>query len=63
MMQTNVPTAVLYDGSIMEYDSRLYGFDIGTCLEVTDLTSWAFLLYSYLVSVHKVSLLNMTLCN
>ena len=61
MMQTNVPTAVLYDGSITDYDSRLYGFDIGTCLEVTDLTSWTFLLYSYLVSVHKVSLLNMTL--
>lgn len=35
-MQTNVPTAVLYDGSITDYDSRLYGFDIGTCLEVIE---------------------------
>lgn len=55
MMQTNVPTAVLYDGSITDYDSRLYGFDIGTCLEVMDPTSGTSLLYSYLVSVRKVS--------
>ncbi|KAK8458933.1 hypothetical protein SEVIR_2G046600v4 [Setaria viridis] len=36
LVQTTVPTAVLYDGSITDYDSRLYGFDIGTCLEVIE---------------------------
>ncbi|WVZ62005.1 hypothetical protein U9M48_011805, partial [Paspalum notatum var. saurae] len=36
LMQTTVPSAVLYDGSITNYDSRLYGFDIGTCLEVIE---------------------------
>ncbi|KAK3124509.1 hypothetical protein QOZ80_7BG0587580 [Eleusine coracana subsp. coracana] len=36
LVQTRVPSAVLYDGSIMEFDSRLYGFDIGTCLEVIE---------------------------
>lgn len=30
----NVNTATLYDGSILEFDSRLYDIDIGTCLEV-----------------------------
>lgn len=25
---------VLYDGSITDFDSRMFGFDIGTCLEV-----------------------------
>lgn len=29
-----IKSAVLYDGSITIFDSRLYGFDIGTCLEV-----------------------------
>ncbi|KAG2631798.1 hypothetical protein PVAP13_2NG047950 [Panicum virgatum] len=36
LVQTTVPTAVLYDGSITDFDSRLYGFDIGTCLEVIE---------------------------
>ncbi|XP_062189577.1 small RNA 2'-O-methyltransferase [Phragmites australis] len=36
LMQTSVPSAVLYDGSITDYDSRLYGVDIGTCLEVIE---------------------------
>lgn len=36
LMQTAVPTAVLYHGSITDFDSRLYGFDIGTCLEVIE---------------------------
>ncbi|XP_047311145.1 small RNA 2'-O-methyltransferase-like [Impatiens glandulifera] len=31
-----IKTALLYDGSIIEFDSRLYGFDIGTCLEVIE---------------------------
>uniref|UniRef100_A0A0A9CZY1 Small RNA 2'-O-methyltransferase n=1 Tax=Arundo donax TaxID=35708 RepID=A0A0A9CZY1_ARUDO len=35
-MQISVPTAVLYDGSITDFDSRLYGVDIGTCLEVIE---------------------------
>ncbi|KAK6916880.1 hypothetical protein RJ641_017631, partial [Dillenia turbinata] len=26
-------SAILFDGSITDFDSRLYGFDIGTCLE------------------------------
>lgn len=30
-----IKSAVLYDGSITIFDSRLYGFDIGTCLEVS----------------------------
>lgn len=30
----NVNTATLYDGSILEFDSRLFDIDIGTCLEV-----------------------------
>lgn len=29
-----IKSLVLYDGSITDFDSRLYGFDIGTCLEV-----------------------------
>ncbi|KAF7015856.1 hypothetical protein CFC21_029586 [Triticum aestivum] len=33
LLQTSVPTAVLYHGSVTDFDSRLYGFDIGTCLE------------------------------
>ncbi|RLM86804.1 small RNA 2' [Panicum miliaceum] len=36
LVQTTVPTAVLFDGSITDFDSRLYGFDIGTCLEVIE---------------------------
>ncbi|PUZ51662.1 hypothetical protein GQ55_6G205800 [Panicum hallii var. hallii] len=36
LVQTTVPTAVLYDGSIIDFDSCLYGFDIGTCLERGD---------------------------
>lgn len=30
----SIKSATLYDGSITEFDSRLHGFDIGTCLEV-----------------------------
>ncbi|EOA15443.1 hypothetical protein CARUB_v10004085mg [Capsella rubella] len=30
----NVKAATLYDGSILEFDSRLHDVDIGTCLEV-----------------------------
>ena len=33
-MGNSIKNIVLYDGSITEYDSRLQGFDIGTCLEV-----------------------------
>ncbi|XP_006657468.1 small RNA 2'-O-methyltransferase [Oryza brachyantha] len=36
LMQTSVPTAVLYDGSITDFDSRIYRYDIGTCLEVIE---------------------------
>jgi hypothetical protein len=36
LMQTSVPTAVLYHGSVTDFDSRIYGFDIGTCLEVAE---------------------------
>ncbi|KAG8083655.1 hypothetical protein GUJ93_ZPchr0016g2580 [Zizania palustris] len=36
LTQMNVPAAVLYDGSITDFDSRLYRFDIGTCLEVIE---------------------------
>ncbi|XP_010439550.1 PREDICTED: small RNA 2'-O-methyltransferase-like [Camelina sativa] len=32
----NVKSATLYDGSILEFDSRLYDVDIGTCLEVIE---------------------------
>ncbi|XP_010265807.1 PREDICTED: small RNA 2'-O-methyltransferase isoform X2 [Nelumbo nucifera] len=32
----NIKFATLYDGSITAFDSRLYGFDIGTCLEVIE---------------------------
>ncbi|KAF8096125.1 hypothetical protein N665_0317s0031 [Sinapis alba] len=32
----NVNTATLYDGSILEFDSRLHDIDIGTCLEVIE---------------------------
>ncbi|KAL1205336.1 Small RNA 2'-O-methyltransferase [Cardamine amara subsp. amara] len=32
----NVKSATLYDGSILEFDSRLYNIDIGTCLEVIE---------------------------
>ncbi|KAG9439665.1 hypothetical protein H6P81_019830 [Aristolochia fimbriata] len=35
-MNTTVRTAVLYEGSITDFDSRLCGFDIGTCLEVIE---------------------------
>ncbi|MCL7021456.1 hypothetical protein MKW94_005829, partial [Papaver nudicaule] len=29
----SIKSALLYDGSITTFDTRLYGFDIGTCLE------------------------------
>ncbi|XP_068655378.1 small RNA 2'-O-methyltransferase [Aristolochia californica] len=35
-VNSTVRTAVLYEGSITDFDSRLYGFDIGTCLEVIE---------------------------
>ncbi|OMO83239.1 Double-stranded RNA-binding protein [Corchorus capsularis] len=31
-----IKSAVLYDGSITDFDSRLCGFDLGTCLEVIE---------------------------
>lgn len=31
-----IKSAVLYDGSVTVFDSRLFGFDIGTCLEVIE---------------------------
>lgn len=37
MQYASIRSAVLFDGSITDFDSRLYGFDIGTCLEVLDL--------------------------
>ncbi|XP_034897464.1 small RNA 2'-O-methyltransferase isoform X3 [Populus alba] len=33
---TGIKSAILYDGSITEFDPRLCGFDIGTCLEVIE---------------------------
>ncbi|XP_073280928.1 small RNA 2'-O-methyltransferase-like isoform X1 [Primulina huaijiensis] len=33
---SGIKSAVLYDGSITKYDSRLHGFDIATCLEVIE---------------------------
>ncbi|PIA31125.1 hypothetical protein AQUCO_05200014v1 [Aquilegia coerulea] len=33
---TSIKSALLYDGSITVFDQRLYGFDIGTCLEVIE---------------------------
>ncbi|KAL0300548.1 UNVERIFIED_CONTAM: Small RNA 2'-O-methyltransferase [Sesamum radiatum] len=33
---SKIKSAVLYDGSITKCDSRLHGFDIGTCLEVIE---------------------------
>ncbi|XP_058200685.1 small RNA 2'-O-methyltransferase isoform X1 [Rhododendron vialii] len=33
---TFIKSVLLYDGSITIFDSRLYGFDIGTCLEVIE---------------------------
>ncbi|KAF2317921.1 hypothetical protein GH714_041243 [Hevea brasiliensis] len=33
---TSIKSAVLYDGSITDFDFRLCGFDIGTCLEVIE---------------------------
>ncbi|KAE8806340.1 small RNA 2'-O-methyltransferase [Hordeum vulgare] len=36
LLQTSFPAAVLYHGSVTDFDSRLYGFDIGTCLEVIE---------------------------
>ncbi|XVF23082.1 hypothetical protein REPUB_Repub13aG0007300 [Reevesia pubescens] len=32
----SITSAVLYDGSITDFDSRLCGFDLGTCLEVIE---------------------------
>ncbi|CAA7054586.1 unnamed protein product [Microthlaspi erraticum] len=32
----NVKSATLYDGSILEFDTRLHDIDIGTCLEVIE---------------------------
>ncbi|XP_065847121.1 small RNA 2'-O-methyltransferase [Euphorbia lathyris] len=34
--ETGIKSAILYDGSITQFDSRLCGFDIGTCLEVIE---------------------------
>ncbi|XP_031499970.1 small RNA 2'-O-methyltransferase isoform X2 [Nymphaea colorata] len=36
LQHTNFKTVVLYEGSIIEFDHRLYGVDIGTCLEVIE---------------------------
>ncbi|KAM5587448.1 small RNA 2'-O-methyltransferase-like [Rosa sericea] len=33
---TPLKSAILYDGSVTDHDSRLCGFDIGTCLEVIE---------------------------
>ncbi|KAK6118277.1 hypothetical protein DH2020_047950 [Rehmannia glutinosa] len=33
---SKIKSAVLYDGSITKFDSRLHGFDIATCLEVIE---------------------------
>ncbi|XP_048229208.1 small RNA 2'-O-methyltransferase isoform X1 [Ricinus communis] len=33
---SGIKSAVLYGGSIIDFDSRLCGFDIGTCLEVIE---------------------------
>ncbi|XP_055961166.1 small RNA 2'-O-methyltransferase-like isoform X2 [Mercurialis annua] len=33
---SGIKSAVICDGSILEFDSRLCGFDIGTCLEVIE---------------------------
>ncbi|KAI3980308.1 hypothetical protein MKX01_001379, partial [Papaver californicum] len=33
---SSIKSALLYDGSITTSDTRLYGFDIGTCLEVIE---------------------------
>lgn len=35
-LQESIKSAILYDGSITDFDSRLYGVDIGTCLEVIE---------------------------
>ncbi|KAE8655657.1 6-phosphogluconate dehydrogenase family protein isoform 1 [Hibiscus syriacus] len=32
----SIKSAILYDGSITDFDSRLCGFDLGTCLEVIE---------------------------
>lgn len=32
--RTDIKSVILYEGSITNFDSRLHGFDIGTCLEV-----------------------------
>lgn len=36
VMQSKIRSTVLYYGSITDFDSRLYGFDIGACLEVIE---------------------------
>ncbi|PON35087.1 3'-RNA ribose 2'-O-methyltransferase, Hen [Parasponia andersonii] len=36
MPSAGIKSAILYDGSITVFDSRLCGFDIGTCLEVIE---------------------------
>ncbi|KAA8519342.1 hypothetical protein F0562_013598 [Nyssa sinensis] len=36
MPSTGIKSTMLYEGSITDFDSRLYGFDIGTCLEVIE---------------------------
>lgn len=34
--RTDIKSVILYEGSITNFDSRLHGFDIGTCLEVIE---------------------------
>ncbi|KAK9714443.1 hypothetical protein RND81_06G094900 [Saponaria officinalis] len=36
MPTSRIESAVLYDGSITVFDSRLYGYDVGACLEVIE---------------------------
>ncbi|KAH9606949.1 hypothetical protein KSS87_009343 [Heliosperma pusillum] len=36
MPTSRIDSVILYDGSITEYDSRLYGYDVGACLEVIE---------------------------
>lgn len=44
---TFIKSVLLYDGSITIFDSRLYGFDIGTCLEVLGSLSDPWMLLRY----------------
>lgn len=57
-----IKSAALYDGSITVFDCRLYGFDIGTCLEVMSFFSQTLVYFKPISTTKYKSNLHMWSC-